>query len=618
MHVTVTSADGGQVAQVSVEPSQQLSSVGPQLQQQFGIPEAAQVLLLNGSPLRLDQTFEQAGVKDDDLLVIMRNPSAPAASRPAVPSAATSGARPGMKLHDIPANPTPETLLDIMDKNPQLLAELQQVNPKLATALETKSVSDVRMALMLMHMEAASRKFEEQQEIEALERNPFDADAQAKIAERIRLSNVQKNMEIAIEEMPEAFGRVTMLYIPCEVNGTQVKAFVDSGAQSTIMSSSCAERCGIMRLVDKRFAGQEIPSSEDRAESAQPPATLGGVPVPASTPGSTPTSAAAAPPAPTAAGAQNDQEKIAQLVGLGFPEQRKMAGSEEFREDLYEILGLEPAADERQVARAYKKKSILHHPDRGGDVQKFLELTHARDILLDPKKKEAYDKKLSRELLAKKKQREREAELDGRRRQMRDELLRKEQNFERNRKPSAAQQKAELSKFREKTLAKQQELQDRLAREAKRRAELKKSEKSHGAPKSQRTVTFKWDKKKFSHSDDTLSRELRSYGEIETIKMKTSSAKVIFAEASAAANAVRVEAHKDCWREVSIQGHIVETDGFTSAEDRTTTKPTSKHNVQLPGGPISLKEHLAFEEKVLAVLQEKAKQQQQQTPVESH
>jgi hypothetical protein len=158
-----------------------------------------------------------------------------------------------------------------------------------------------------------------------------------------------------------------------------------------------------------------------------------------------------------------------------------------------------------------------------------------------------------------------------------------------------------------------------LAREAKRRAELKKYQDAHAAPKSQRTVTFKWDKRQYSHSDDTLSRELRTYGDIESIKMKTSSAKVVFAEAAAAANAVRVEAHKDCWREVSIQGHIVETDGFTSAEDKTTAKKASRRNVPvLPGGPVSLKEHLAFEKTVLAALREKAKlQQEQQTRVQS-
>lgn len=61
-------------------------------------------------------------------------------------------------------------------------------------------------------------------------------------------------------------------------------------------------------------------------------------------------------------------------------------------EKLYETLGVSKDANSKDIKKAYRKLSLIHHPDRGGDEHKFKEINAAYEILSDEEKRKAYDK----------------------------------------------------------------------------------------------------------------------------------------------------------------------------------------------------------------------------------
>jgi molecular chaperone DnaJ len=61
------------------------------------------------------------------------------------------------------------------------------------------------------------------------------------------------------------------------------------------------------------------------------------------------------------------------------------------KRDYYEILGIGKDASADEIKKSFRKLAIEHHPDRGGQEEKFKEITEAYEVLKDPEKRQRYD-----------------------------------------------------------------------------------------------------------------------------------------------------------------------------------------------------------------------------------
>lgn len=253
MKITVSNEQNNLIISVDVSQSMTLEDFKAYLQAETDIEPEEQILVCNSKSVSGDkQTLDQLGLKDDDLVILKKKTVS-------APTTATTANTTNSMDSTVVDNQI-EAMRQQFLTNPSAANQLRATNPTLHDAINDPPQFSSLMKQALQQMQngqiPSHYDLSNQQEIRRLEQDPDNPENQARILELIRQEQIEKNMELAYDLTPESFVSVSMLYIKIKVNGKPVQAFVDSGAQQTIISPRLAERVGIDRLIDRRFVGE--------------------------------------------------------------------------------------------------------------------------------------------------------------------------------------------------------------------------------------------------------------------------------------------------------------------------------------------------------------------------
>jgi DnaJ homolog subfamily C member 17 len=240
------------------------------------------------------------------------------------------------------------------------------------------------------------------------------------------------------------------------------------------------------------------------------------------------------------------------------------AGETEAFVDYYDLLSISASATESEIRRAYRKTSLLYHPDKVKQtpetLDKFQLLQVAINILTDAAEKSKYDQ--TRE--AKQRRITENAALEERRRKMKEDLEKRETNTNDGKIPLStvngvkrtwSERELDIKRIAEENRRKREAIVQERAKQAReaQAAEAKKDEEKP-ADTMERSVKVRWLREGNGLEIDNkwLSEACERYGKVENVlvlkdrkriegrdkKVVVGSALVVFASLIAAKKAV--------------------------------------------------------------------------------
>ncbi|UKK02305.2 DNA-damage inducible protein [Theileria orientalis] len=246
MLVIQVAAEDGQLFTLYVENDWNFLKLNELIKDNLNIPVENQRLYLDGNLLNGNyNTISDSGIKNGDVLLVK-------SERPGFDLSSLLGSDDD-KVSDEALRQRAREIMQEFKPGSAFLQTLRFHNEPLYNALQSNNEEEVFKIVKKEYEETKKKELDHRKKLMKAYLDPLDPESQSLIHKEIEMNRINDNLISAQNYLPESFGKINMLYVKVEINNVVMKALVDTGAQSTIMSKECASRCNLLRLVDERF-----------------------------------------------------------------------------------------------------------------------------------------------------------------------------------------------------------------------------------------------------------------------------------------------------------------------------------------------------------------------------